>query len=155
MKSSDTRISGLSSSILISSRITPRSRSMSGGAKRGFSTRSLSTSRAMGTWSDRDLTLKQMVSLLVKASRLPPMESISRAMCCAVRERVPLKSMCSTKWEMPLVSAGSQREPDLTHTPMATERIYSMRSVRTIRPLGNTVRRSCARWSWSSCEARL
>jgi len=35
---------------------------------------------------------------------------------------VPLKSMCSTKCEMPLVSAGSQREPDLIHTPMATER---------------------------------
>src|SRR5271165_6492117 len=49
--------------------------------------------------------------------------------------------MCSTKWEMPLVSAGSQREPDLIHTPIATERRYSMRSVRTIRPFGNTVRR--------------
>jgi hypothetical protein len=36
---------------------------------------------------------------------------------------------------------GSQREPDLIHTPMATERIYSMRSVSTIRPLGSTVRR--------------
>ena len=34
------------------------------------------------------------------------MESISRAMCCAERERVPLKTMCSTKWEMPLISAG-------------------------------------------------
>ncbi len=96
---------------------------MSVGAKTGFSTRSASTSSAMGTWSDSDLTLKQMVSLPVKASRLPPIESISRAMCCAVRERVPLKSMCSTKWEMPLVSAGSQREPDLIQTPMATERM--------------------------------
>src|SRR5579863_6795779 len=82
-----------------------------------------------------------MVSLPVKASRLPPMESISRAMCSAERERVPLKSMCSTKWEMPLVSAGSHREPDLIHTPIATERRCSMRSVRTISPLGNTVRR--------------
>ena len=35
----------------------------------------------------------------------------------------------------------SQREPDLIHTPIATERIYSMRSVSTIRPFGNTVRR--------------
>ena len=69
------------------------------------------------------------------------MESISRAMCCAVRERVPLKSICSTKWEMPLEAATSQREPDLIHTPMATERINSMRSVRIIRPFGNTVRR--------------
>ena len=69
------------------------------------------------------------------------MESISRAMCWAERERVPLKTMCSTKWEMPLVSAGSQREPDLIQTPMATERRCSMRSVRTIRPLGKTVRR--------------
>src|SRR5579863_1820400 len=42
---------------------------------------------------------------------------------------------------MPLVSAGSQREPDLIHTPMATERRCSMRSVSTIRPFGNTVRR--------------
>src|SRR5580658_8952042 len=42
---------------------------------------------------------------------------------------------------MPLVSAGSQREPDLIQTPMATERRCSMRSVSTIRPFGNTVRR--------------
>src|SRR5689334_22691077 len=42
---------------------------------------------------------------------------------------------------MPLVSAASPREPDLIHTPMATDRKWSMRSVRTIRPLGSTVRR--------------
>ena len=95
---------------------------MSGSANMGFSTMSVSMSSAMGTWSDSDFTLKQMVSLLVKASRLPPIESISRAILCAERERVPLKSMCSTKCEMPFISAASQREPDLIHTPMATER---------------------------------
>src|ERR1700721_1240385 len=42
---------------------------------------------------------------------------------------------------MPLVSAGSHREPDLIQIPMATERKCSMRSVRTIRPFGRTVRR--------------
>jgi len=42
---------------------------------------------------------------------------------------------------MPLVSAGSQREPDLIQTPMATERRCSMRSVKTVRPFGKTVRR--------------
>ncbi len=114
---------------------------MSGRAKIGFSTMSVSTSSAMGTWSASDFTLKQMVSLLVKASRLPPIESISRAICCADRERVPLKSMCSTKCEMPFISGVSHREPDLIHTPMATERRCSMRSVSTIRPFGNTVRR--------------
>ncbi len=62
-------------------------------------------------------------------------------MSCADRDLVPLKSMCSTKCEIPLTSGVSQREPDLTHTPIATERRWSMRSVSTIRPFGNTVRR--------------
>jgi hypothetical protein len=83
---------------------------------------SVSTSRAIGTWSASDFTLKQIVSLLVNASRFPPIESISRAMRCAERDLVPLKSMCSTKWEMPFISGVSQREPDLIQTPIATER---------------------------------
>jgi len=59
-----------------------------------------------------------------KGVQVAAIESISRAMCWAERERVPLKSMCSTKWEMPLVSAGSQREPDLIHTPMAPNAVF-------------------------------
>ena len=85
--------------------------------------------------------LKQTVSLPVKASRLPPMESTSRANCWAERVVVPLKTMCSTKWEMPLSGGGSSREPESIQTPMETERTWGMRSVRTSRPLGRTVRR--------------
>ncbi len=50
--------------------------------------------------------LKQTISLPVKASRFPPMESTSRANCWALRVVVPLKTMCSTKWEMPLRAGG-------------------------------------------------
>ena len=51
--------------------------------------------------------LKQIVSLPVKASMLPPMESTCRAMSSAERLVVPLKTMCSTKWEMPLTLGSS------------------------------------------------
>ena len=61
MKISWTRLSGLSSSILISSRMTllPLDVSL---LKTGLSTRSERTSRAMGTCSSRTFRLKQMVS---------------------------------------------------------------------------------------------
>ena len=53
--SSWTRSSGMSSTILISSPTTPFSRSMSSGAKRGWSTTSDSTSTARGRCSSRTL----------------------------------------------------------------------------------------------------
>jgi len=40
----------------------------------------------------------------------------------AEREVVPLKTMCSTKCEMPFSACGSSREPESIQTPMETER---------------------------------
>ena len=58
--------------------------------------------------------VKPTVSLPVKASRLPPMVSTSRAICEAEREVVPLKTMCSTKWEIPFWAGVSSRDPEFT-----------------------------------------
>ena len=69
------------------------------------------------------------------------MASASRANWCAEREVVPLKTMCSTKWEMPFRTRDSSREPESIQTPMETERTWGMDSVRTSRPLGRRVRR--------------
>jgi len=44
------------------------------------------------------------------------------------------------KCEMPFSSAISCREPARTHTPIATERTFSIRSVRMVNPFGRTVR---------------
>ncbi len=48
---------------------------------------------------------------------------------------VPLKSMCSTKWAMPLCSAASCREPRVNQTPMLIDRTCVICSLRTRRPL--------------------
>ena len=64
-------LSGLSSSILISSRTTCFSLAMSTWSNRGRSTRSDSTSNAIGKCSSSTLALKQVISLAVKASRRP------------------------------------------------------------------------------------
>jgi hypothetical protein len=74
------------------------------------------------------------------------MPSTSRASCEAERVEVPLKSMCSMKWEMPLTSGASSREPQSIQTPMATDRMCGMRSVRTSRPLGRVEERVSRRW---------
>ena len=50
------------------------------------------------------------------------MESIAWAMSSAVRVPVPLNSMCSTKWAMPLRSTDSCREPRVSQTPRLTDR---------------------------------
>src|ERR1700733_12596732 len=42
---------------------------------------------------------------------------------------------------MPFTSGSSCREPARIHTPMATDRMCSMRSVRIVKPEGRTVRR--------------
>ena len=84
--------------------------------------------------------LKQTVSLPVKASMLPPIESTSRAMSSAVRCVVPLNTMCSTKCEMPLTSGSSLREPAFSQIPIETERMWSICSVMTVSPLGRTSR---------------
>src|SRR5271157_635397 len=91
-----------------------------------------------GTCSSSTLTLKQMHSLEVKASMLPPMESTWRAISSAVRCLVPLKTMCSIKWEMPLTCAVSSREPVSSQMPIEAERMCSICSVMTVRPWGNT-----------------
>ena len=52
--------------------------------------------------------------------KLPPRPSIARVMSMGLRVGVPLKSMCSIKWEIPAVFALSWREPEATKTPNAT-----------------------------------
>ena len=49
---------------------------------------------------------------------------------------VPLNTMCSMKWEMPFHSESSSREPDLSQMPIATERMWGICSVITVRPFG-------------------
>src|SRR5215469_1239576 len=114
---------------------------MSFSAKVGCSTRSLRTSSAMGTCSSSTFMLKQTHSLAVKASMLPPMESTWRAISSAVRCLVPLKTMCSIKWEMPFHCRSSSRDPVLIHTPIETERMCCISSVMMASPLGSTSRR--------------
>src|SRR5437762_5557179 len=57
-------------------------------------------------------------------------------MASAVRVSVPLKTRCSMRWDMPRRPSGSCREPLSTHTPTATDRTCSIRSVTTRMPLG-------------------
>ncbi|MNT83285.1 hypothetical protein D3C72_2231280 [compost metagenome] len=52
--------------------------------------------------------------------------------------RVPLKSMCSMKWEMPLFSAVSFLEPVSTQNPTEAERTWGISSSKTLTPLGST-----------------
>src|SRR5436190_19145729 len=68
------------------------------------------------------------------------MESIACAMSSADRVSVPLNSMCSTKWAMPLSAALSWRDPLVSHTPMLTERTCVIGSVRMRRPLSSASR---------------
>ncbi|UKI18817.1 MAG: hypothetical protein L6V89_06700 [Oscillospiraceae bacterium] len=53
------------------------------------------------------MDIKQVHSLAVKALRVPPMLSIVAAMHLASFVAVPLKSMCSMKWEIPFSSGVS------------------------------------------------
>ena len=62
------------------------------------------------------------------------MESTSAAIRSAVRFFVPLKTMCSMKWLIPVCSGVSCRLPRFSHTPTATLRTWGMDSVRRVRP---------------------
>src|SRR5262249_13446048 len=86
-------------------------------------------------------------SFEVKASRPPPMESTERAISSAVRFLVPLNTMCSMKWEIPVSSGDSSREPVPIHRPTETLRTWGMRSVITRTTLGR-VWRSISRDAW-------
>src|SRR5579859_1865094 len=63
-----------------------------------------------------------------------------RAICWAERVVVPLNTMCSAKWDMPLTSGASSREPVFIQMPMEIERICDISSLSTINPLGRTSR---------------
>ena len=77
-----------------------------------------------------------MHSLAVNASMLPPIESTWRAISSAERFFVPLKTMCSTKWEMPFHCGSSSRDPVLIQMPIETERMCSICSVMIGEPVG-------------------
>jgi hypothetical protein len=132
-----TRSSGLSRAILISSRMTDFSRVISSGGNAGAKTMSEMMSKAAGRCSSRTRTLKQTSSLEVNASSMPPMRSASRAMSSAVRRAVPLKTMCSRKWEMPLSLLGSRRDPCSSQMPTLTLRTCCIGSVMTTSPFGS------------------
>ena len=137
-KRSMTRSSGVSSTMAISSNTTRFSLAISTGSKRGLSTMSPSSSTARDRCWSSTLRWKAAYSFEVKASMCPPIESTSAAICWAVRERVPLKTMCSTKWLMPDWRAVSWRLPRLSQTPTATLRTWSRDSDTRVRPLGRT-----------------
>src|SRR5512137_2641205 len=61
----------------------------------------------------------------------PPTESMAEAISKADRRSVPLKSMCSMKWAVPLVRLFSRREPPSTQAPMEIERTWSISSEMT------------------------
>jgi hypothetical protein len=120
---------------------------MSASSNRGRSTRSESTSKATGKCSSSTFALKQVISFAVKASSIPPSESIDCAISSAVRRSVPLNTMCSMKCAIPLLSGDSPREPVPSQMPTDTERTCGIFSVTTTRPFGNSAR-SISRTGW-------
>ena len=138
VKRSITRSSGVSSTMLISSKMTFFSLVISRGSNSGLSTMSPRMSTASGRCSSSTFRWKEAYSLAVKASMWPPMESTWAAMTSAGRVFVPLKTMCSMKWLIPPCSEGSCRLPRLSQTPMATLRTWGMDSVTRVRPFSKT-----------------
>ena len=66
----------------------------------------------------------------------PPMESTWAAMTSAGRVFVPLTTMCSMKWLIPVWAEASWRLPRFSHTPTATLRTCGIDSVISVRPFG-------------------
>ena len=63
------------------------------------------------------------------------MPSTAWEISLAERLFVPLNSRCSMKWQTPLSSAGSYREPTPTHKPTLTLIMCGISAVATVRPL--------------------
>ena len=91
-----------------------------------------------GKCSSSTFALKQVISLAVNASSIPPTESTDCAISSAVRFSVPLKTMCSMKWAIPLRSGDSPREPVLSQIPRRHDRTCGIFSVTTTRPFGSS-----------------
>jgi hypothetical protein len=66
---------------------------------------------------------------------------------------VPLKTACSIKWQIPLSSAVSWREPRRTQMPAVTDRSPGMCSVRTTIPFGIFVDCTSSIICWNSNSA--
>jgi hypothetical protein len=66
-------------------------------------------------------------------------------MSLAVRLDVPLKRRCSIKWEMPLISVDSYREPALTQRSTETVAVPGFSRINTFKPLGRVSRSTSAR----------
>ena len=124
-----------------SSWMTSRSFSSSPGSTRGCWTMSRSTARAVGKWGWGTLDQNEVTSRSVLAFMMPPTPSMASLTCRAVGQRlVPLKGMCSRKWEMPDVSADSYLEPAPMLITVETDLLWGMVEVSTRSPLSNTVR---------------
>ena len=107
----------MSTSILISSRMTPFSFSISSSRNSGLQHQVGEHVEGHAADARRGLWCCKLTSSFeVNASRSPPMESTERAISSAERLVVPLKTMCSMKWEMPFCSgglaAGTRTDPD-------------------------------------------
>src|SRR5207253_7792058 len=82
----------------------------------------------------------------VAAFSSPPSPSKISAICCAVYDRLPLKSRCSMKCVTPDFVSGSSREPAPIQKPRATERTLLTRSVISRSPESSSERTySCTR----------
>ena len=130
----------MSSTILISSRTTFFSRSMSSGAERR-------AHHDVGQHLDgqRQVLVEHLdviAGVFLRRKRVHlAADGVDRLRDVLGAARgVPLNSMCSTKCAMPLCSCGSWREPRASQTPMLTERTCGICSVRRRRPLGSTSR---------------
>ena len=77
---------------------------------------------------------------MVWALRYPPEALVSRAISPTPRVGVPLKYMCSSTCEIPTSSSGSSKYPAFTHVTIAATGAPWSSRMRTVRPLGRTVR---------------
>ena len=68
-------------------------------------------------------------------------------MPCAISNEVrffePLKTICSIKWEIPLLLSFSSLEPEATQTPTVAERSSPLFSRKRVRPFSRVISFMC------------
>ena len=123
-----------------SSITTMRSFSMPSGSSRESRSMSMRSSRLSWKWGSATLHQNTVISCSVPALRRPPVASMMALISPGAGRRVvPLKTMCSTKWETPARSVDSYREPTPMKMLMLTERVWGISQVTTRRPFSRVV----------------
>ncbi len=119
-----------------------RSRSKAAAGKDGLSTTSAKTSRPVFKSLLKTSAVTPKLLLPPKVSMLPPTDSMARAICSALRRRVPWSNIFETNWVRPLLEADSARTPPWKTARNSTNgrRWSSLTSKR--RPLGKTILRT-------------